>query len=170
MTKKSYGRRDRDRRNFPKPDNIMGIHINEERQQMVFVTKDILINQIQRENPKIARSFDKFAGVELQECSIIFARVNTILMRHLPDLEDKGSKATIARLLLRSQNGLMAAIETARHGFPHEVGVLGRSYIELLATALSIVLNPDVLEQFHNGTLKSTKCIGWANKAMVLSR
>lgn len=168
MTRKSHNRRARDRAKLPDPNKVMAIHVDEDRKQAFFVTNDILVNQIQREGPKIAKSFDQLAAVEMLECSKILGRVIAILMRHLPDLDDKGSRATIARLLLRSQNGLMASIETARHGFPHEVGVLGRSYLELLATAVSIALNPDVLKQFHDGTLDSTKCIGWANKAIPI--
>jgi hypothetical protein len=74
--------------------------------------------------------------------------------------DDPGFKTTAARLLWYGVRTLMASIETARHGFRRPYGVLARSVIETIATVVFITMNKDALDEFHAGTLQSSKCIG----------
>ena len=166
MTKKSKARLSRDRRGIPTAKKLSRVEVDREKQIVSFVTKDLLLNQLQRDSPKIARSFDKLAKKEISVCSERLASALGRLLKHLPRVEDKGSKATCARLLASASNSYIASIQVARTGFPREYGALARKVVETLATVLAIVTNPQALEQFHSGTLQSTKCVSWAKKTL----
>lgn len=164
MTKKSHARNKRDLQGIPKFEEIAHIEIDYERKQSIIIKKDLLVNQIKREGPKIARSFDKLTKKEIAECSRILANVQGMLMRHLPHIDDTGSKATCARLLSSATGSYIASIEVARHGYPRQYGTLARMVVETLATTIALVTNSTALKDFHDGKLKSTKCVTWTKK------
>lgn len=130
----------------------------------MFVTKDMLTNQIYRDGPRIAASFDELARGTVRECSEVISMAQAMLVRHLPKIEDKGSEATCARLLYSAAHSYVAAIEVARRGYPRELGALMRLIVETIATVLAIAIDGGpTLEKFHKGKLETTKCIGIAN-------
>lgn len=164
LTKKSKARLDRDLKGVPRKKNIAHVELDYDRKQIEFLTNDILLNQLQREGPKAARSFDKVAKVSLIESSKLFASSLGALKKHLPRIEDDGSKATCARLLFSAMQSYTAGLQVARHGFPSDYAILARTVIETLATVLALATNPEALEQFHSGRLKSSKCVTWSKK------
>ena len=166
MTKKSKARLSRDRRNIPSARKVSSIELDNEKQAVLIVTKDLLKNQLQHDGPKIARSFDKLAKKEISACSELLATTLGRIVKHLPRVDDNGSKATSARLLASALNSYIASMEVARTGFPREYGALARKVVETLATVLAIVTNPEALEQFHSGNLQSTKCVSWAKRTV----
>lgn len=134
---------------------------------VMFVTKDMLTNQIYRDGPRIATSFDELARDAVRQCSEVMSMAQAMLIKHLPKIEDKGSEATCARLLFSAAHSYVAAIEVARKGYPRELGALMRLIVETIATALAIAINgAPTLEKFHKGKLETTKCIGIAKKAL----
>src|SRR3546814_13152669 len=44
--------------------------------------------------------------------------------------------------------------------------MVARSMIATIATVTSIAIRPTAREQFHAGTLQSTKCVGWAKEVL----
>lgn len=122
----------------------------------------MLINQLRRDGPIIAKSFDKVASSHIDACSEIFGMTSGMIVHHLPSLDDNSFKPTAARLLLTACNAYLASVEVARHGYRRQYGVMARSFIEILATVIVLAIRPTALEEFHAGTLSSTKCIGWA--------
>jgi len=168
MTRKSRSRLERDRQGIPRRENISKVVLDHERKQRFILTNDMLINQLQRDGPRVARSFDKLMKTELVECSKLFSSVQGMLLRHLPRVDDEGFKATSARLLSSAANSYVASIEVARHGFPRQHGALVRMVIETLATVVVLATKPEALAQFHSGKLSSSKCVSWANKSLPL--
>lgn len=155
------------RRRLPKQDNISAILIDRSAEKVMFVTKDMLTNQIYRDGPKIAASFDELGRADIKACSEAFSQAQAMLLLHLPQINDKGSEATCARLLFSAGLTYTAAIEVARRGYPREHGALSRMIVEAIATVLAIAMGGrDTLDKFHRGKLESTKTIGLAKKAL----
>ncbi|WP_192886693.1 hypothetical protein [Agrobacterium sp. LAD9] len=157
----------RNRRRMPKKENITAIILDKQSKRIMFVTKDMLTNQLYRDGPRIAASFDELARGALGECSEVISMAQVMLIRHLPKTGDKGSEATCARLLYSAAQSYVAAIEVARKGYPRELGVLMRVIVETIATVLAIAIDGGpTLEKLHKGKLETTKCIGVAKKAL----
>lgn len=155
------------RRRMPKKENIAAIIVDEQSKRIMFVTKDMLTNQIQRDGPRIAASFDALTSDEMRECSEVMSMAQSMLIKHLPRRDDKESEATCARLLYSAANSYVAAIEVARKGYPREMAVLMRVVVETIATVLAIAINgAPTLDKFHKGKLETTKCFGTAKKAL----
>ncbi|MDC7745390.1 hypothetical protein [Rhizobium binxianense] len=152
---------------IPKKENITAIIVDKQSKKVMFVTKDMLTNQLYRDGPRIAASFDELARGVVRECSEVMSKAQAMLIRHLPKIEDKGSEATCARLLYSAAHSYVAAIEVARKGYPRELGALMRLIVETIATVLAIAIDGGpTLEKFHKGKLETTKCIGIAKKAL----
>jgi hypothetical protein len=140
--------------------------VDRDSEKIIFTTNDMLINQLHRDGPRVAKSFDRLTKNDIAECSAVFGQVQGLLLRHLPRLGDADFKATAARLLYGASNSLVASIEVARHGYRRQYGAIGRVLIETLATVIVIAVRANALEEFHLGTLSSTKCITWSKAAL----
>ena len=155
------------RRRIPKRENITAIIVDKLSKKVMFVTNDVLTNQLYRDGPRIAASFDELARGAIRECSEVMSMAQAMLIKHLPKIENKGSEATCARLLHSAAHSYVAAIEVARKGYPRELGALMRLIVETIATVLAIAIDGGpTLQKFHKGKLETTKCIGVAKKAL----
>jgi hypothetical protein len=166
MTKKTPSRLARDRRSVPKRENIASITVDEKRKQILITTKDMLINQLHRDGPRIAKSFDRLAQLHIADCSYVLGRVQGVLIQHLPRLDDNGFEATASRLLYSATTSYIASIEVARHGFPRQYGAVAIVMIETLATVLILATKKGALETLHAGKLESAKCVGWSKSVL----
>jgi hypothetical protein len=128
----------------------------------------MLLNQIHRDGPRIARSFDQLAKNDLDACSCVLGRVSGMLVNQLRRPYDNSFKATAARLLLNACHSYIASLEVARHGYPRQYGAVARMVVEAVATVIAIAIREGALEQFHAGTLESSKCITLAKKVLPL--
>src|ERR1700722_4049254 len=122
-------------RPIPPVANISSISIDRKRKQTIVVTKDILVNQILRDGPAIAESFDKITRDEIREISAVIADSFSLCYRHIPN-DTEEYKPTCSRLLFSSLTAFMASVEAARHGFRRQYGAAARSIVETLATIL----------------------------------
>ncbi len=152
-------------RPHPAPENVASISINPELKRTIIVTKDILINQISRDGPLIARSFDQLTKRDIQEISAVIADAMGLMFRHTI-IDSQEYKPTCARLLSSALSAFMASIEVARHGFRRPYGAIARNVMEALATVLHIAIEFDALINFHAGRLQSTRSIAVAKKAI----
>lgn len=162
MTKRSFNRKKRDAYAIPKKEDVAAIDFDRENNRILFLKKDMLENQLYRDGPRIARSFDKIARPHIKEVSAIFAATQGMVLRHLPRLDNDGYRPTASRLLASAANSFIASIEVARHGYRRQFGMIGRSLIETLATTVVLKIRPNAVEDFHSGKLPSTNCVGWA--------
>lgn len=149
---------------LPALENIATISIDRERKQRIIVTKDLLVNQLNRDGPAIARSFDALAKHDIVEISEVIARAMSLMFRHV-DLVGEGYEATCASLLFSASSTFTASIEVARHGYRRPYGAIARGIVETLSTVVHISTEAGALALLHEGKLKSTKSITVAARA-----
>jgi hypothetical protein len=152
----------------PEPANVAGYYVDEESKKVFVVTKDVLLKQIHRDCPRIARSFDKLAQNDLTEISTVLGQAMSIVapQYYLRIGEDKELLAVCSRLLNHSMTTFIAAIEMARRGFRKQYGSLVRDVIETLSTVLYLCRIPSALQQYLDGKLKSSKTIAAAGQVI----
>lgn len=166
MTKQTRTKTTRKKFGVPPRNKVASIRIDHDARQIVFTTNDMIKNQLNRDGPKIRRSFDVLARTHITACSEVFGETAGLIMRHLPHLDNNQFKATASRLLASASNTYLASIEVARHGYRRQYGMLARSLVETIATVMTIAIEPNALSAFHEGKLKSTKCIGRAKSVV----
>lgn len=154
----------------PDPKNVAGFYIDDENKKVFVVTKDVLLNQLQRDCPRIASSFDRLAGEGLASVSALLGEAMSIVapQYYLLIGDETSCLAVCSRLLNHSMATFVAAIELARRGFRKQYGSLVRDVIETLSTVLYICRFPEALQQYHDGKLKSSKTIAAANDVIPI--
>jgi hypothetical protein len=152
-------------RPFPKAENVSSMGVDHESKQVIIVTKDILINQISRDGPLIAKSFDRLAKDHFREISAVLADSMSLIFRYTI-IDSHDYKSTCARLLSSAISAFIASVEVARHGFRRSYGAMARNIVETLATVLQIAVEPDSLDNFYAETLQSTKSIATAKRVL----
>lgn len=152
-------------RTLPPEENVAAVIVDPGRKRALVVTKDILVNQILREGPVIAKSFDRLTEAHTREMSAVLADAMSVIFPHMV-VDSDDYKPTCARLLASGITAFMASLEVARHGFRRPYGAMARNLIETLATVLHISVEPGALKQFNAGTLQSTKSITVASKVL----
>jgi hypothetical protein len=152
------------KRALPAIENIAAGY--RDREKIVLVTKDFVLNQLRRDAPRIADSFDKHAGGELDKISELVGRAYGILAPRIvgTDLTEKDLTSTAARLLHHAGTTFVGAVHLARGGFRRQYMVLTRSIVETIAVVIRLCADPKGLSSFYAGTLGSTKAINVANK------
>jgi hypothetical protein len=150
---------------LPSTENISSISVDHERKRTIFVTKDILINQIHRDAPAIARSFDRLTENDMKEISAVVADAISLLHRHVA-IDATDYKATCAGLLSSALSTFMASVAVAREGHRRPYGSIARGVIETVCTVLHIAVEDGALEKFHKGALQSTKSVSVAKKVL----
>ena len=151
---------------FPPKENVGAVLLNRANKRAVVVTKDILVNQIFRDGPIIAKSFDNLTEKDIRAISSVLADAMVIIFPHIVVDTDDSNKPTCARLLASATTAFMASLEVARHGFRRPYGAMARNIVETLAMVLHIVVDPTALSQFNAGRLQSTKSITAAKKVL----
>lgn len=153
---------------LPDPERISRIYLDDRMKKMVVISKDMLLNQITRDGPKIAASFDNLAMPHLKEISALFSESVSILFPHYSgtDFKDESFRTTCARLLGTAGSSYIASIELARHGYRRQYGAMVRSSVETLCTVLHILQHKDGLRKFYKNELQSTKTIASAKNAL----
>src|SRR5262249_25866455 len=118
-------------RTLPPKENVAKVVLDRANKRAVVVTKDILINQIFRDGPIIAKSFDSLTEKDISAISSVLADAIGIIFPHVVvDAEDY--RPTCARLLSSATTAFMASLEVARHGFRRPYGAMARQIIETL--------------------------------------
>lgn len=166
MTKQTKTKERRKRFNIPPRHRVSSIHVDREQGAIFVTTNNIIQNMLKRDGPKVRRSFDTLMRTHIADCSALLGDTMGLFIQHLPKLDDESYKPTVSRLLVTAGNTYLASIETARHGFRRQYGILARTFIEMIATIIVIGIQDDALERFHAGTLPSSKCVGWAKSVL----
>lgn len=152
----------------PPLERIAGAFVSPELKAAIFVTNDLLVNQIRRDGPRIAESFDQFFDTELRELSSEFGRQAVDLLPAILQAARSGDKLkqTCGHLLGNSHNSIVAAIELIRLGYRLQPSVLLRSSIEAMSTAGYLYLRPMDLTKFLDGKLQSSKTISESKRIL----
>ncbi len=83
------------------------------------------------------------------------------------DLGDHARGATCARILNTAMTTLIACLHLARGGFRLQYMALSRNVLETICTVLHLMVDPNAVNEFHAGRLKSTKSITFANRVVL---
>lgn len=136
---------------------IATISINAKDKQIIYTTKDILWNQLKRDTPKIAESFDRLFAGDVDQMGELFGQVVGLVlegMRRGNRLQD-----VCNTVLFNTINTYFSALSLLREGHKLQPLMLIRSVVESISVVLHIIMKPDDLTTFEKGTLKSTKCV-----------
>jgi hypothetical protein len=159
------------KRPLPAIENVAAAY--RDREKIILVTKDFMLNQLRRDAPRIAESFDEWVGDELHKISELVGETYGILAPRIigTNLNEKDLTSTSARLLHHAGNTFFGAVHLARGGFRRQYMVLIRSVFETVAVVIRLCADPTALANFYAGTLGSTKAVSAANKLFpVFSR
>jgi hypothetical protein len=155
-------------RPLPAPQAVAAAYIDRGIEKVVFITKDMLVNQLKRDSNRIATSFDTLADAEIGEISEVFAQAYGILAPRIigRDLGDESLGPTCARLINTAMTTFIASVELARRGYRRQYMSLIRSIVETIATVLHLMTDSSALGAFHDGKLRSTKSVTEAKKIL----
>jgi hypothetical protein len=129
-----------------------------------------MLNQLHRDVPRIALSFDRCAGAELDNISELIGQTYGVLAPRIigTTLTERDLTSTSARLLHHAGTTYVGAVHLARGGFRRQYMSLIRSVFETTAVVIRLCADPKALANFYAGTLGSTKAVNAANKAFPL--
>lgn len=152
----------------PANKDISNIFVSHEAKKIIFVSKNIVINQLKRDFPKVAASFDSAIGDDLIQVSDLVGKAYSILTPRFvqADFFDQNRAPTCARLLNTAMTTLLSCIHLARGGYRLQCMSLSRGILETVSTVINLMVEPNATEAFHAGKLQSTKSIGIAKKVI----
>ncbi len=134
--------------------------------QSIIISKTIVENQLRRDGPKIAESFDLLFGDHIKDISEEYGRIVSLLSSIMgSEIPDKLHLECFILLFNISQT-IIAALDCLRHGYLFQPGILLRNVIESICTALHLFSKPEDLNSYVSGTLESTKTIAQAKKVL----
>jgi hypothetical protein len=151
-------------RPLPAIENVAAAY--RDREKIILVTKDFMLNQLRQGAPRIAGSFDECVGGELDKISELVGRTYGILAPKIigTNLIEKDLTSTSARLLHHAGTTFIGAVHLARGGFRRQHMVLIRSVFETVAVVIRLCADPKALVNFYAGTMGSTRAVNAANK------
>jgi len=152
------------------PKGMVGYSVDEKRGRTYIFTEGTILNQLRRDAPKIAISFDKICVGQLTDTDRMAARTLGILSTYLmpADEDDDTVRNISAKIVLNSMNTLTAAIAILRDGYTLQPGMLVRNILESLTTVLCIFSDAGDLAAFKLDRLKPESKIGTANKVLPI--
>lgn len=152
----------------PANKDISNIFVSHEAKKIVVVSKNIVPNQLKRDFPKVAASFDSAIGNDLIQVSDLVGQAYGILAPRFvkADFFNQNRGPTCARLLNTAMTTFLGCIHLARGGYRLQCMSLSRSILETVSTVINLMMEPGATEAFHAGKLQSTKSIGIAKKVI----
>src|SRR5262249_46060174 len=140
---------------------IQATHLDEKNKVAFMFTNDMIINQLVRDSPKIAETFDALSMPNLKTMSALVSTAIGIIAPQIIkySLEDQSLQPTCGRLLNNAIETFSASLHVARGGYRKQYGALARSVIETLAVVLQLYSDPSTLESFHKDKLDAPKAI-----------
>ena len=132
---------------LPPPENTAAVFFDSERQQIVFGTKDMLLNQLRRDSPKIAESFDKLCEPNLASLSEELGRTSTLCFLAFRRAQASGDepRRVVALLLINALNSVCAAVEVLRAGYRLQPSMILRNTVETVCVVLHLAQRPEDL-------------------------
>jgi len=146
----------------PLVDGAVGAFVDSKNERLVILKDNMVVNQLQREGPKIAASFDKAFDKEIREISEQFAVMFGVLLCGIKGRGSDKLRGACGQLLANASQTSIGALELVRHGFRLQPGILIRNAIETICVALSLFVEPDLLETYEDGKLQSSKMVSRA--------
>ena len=138
--------------------------------QLVVFTDDMLINQLRREGPKIEASFDRLCETDLTQLSAFLSKSSSLLFSGLKSASRKDDELRVccAQLLLNACNSFAVAVAVLRMGYVLQPGIVVRSLLEAVSTALHLIQKPADLRAYQRHELQSPKTMAAAKQALPM--
>lgn len=142
--------------------------VDQNNKKLIVVTKDVLTNQLKRDTPQIAASFDALCGADIEELSEVLAQALSVVVAGMMLSKDSGAKRknSCGQLLINASNSFTAATQLLRSGYVLQPGIVIRSILESISTVLHLIDRPEDFSKYVSGELQSTKTIAAAKKAI----
>lgn len=155
----------RTRSREPDLTRAVAIAIDEETGQRFVVTEGTVFNQLQRDAPRIAASFDHLCTEELRPVDRLAAKTLFLLTVGRKDASRKESelRITCSNLLMNALVTLLAAVDLLRDGFMLQPGILIRNLLETLIAVICIFTVRSDWDAFRENRLKPEQRIAIAN-------
>lgn len=129
-----------------------------------YFQKDFLINQLDRESNKIAKSFDRICREDMNEISEQFSYVIMYLQTMIIDEDIQEWESVSAAMLLNACNSFVASASLLRSGHRLQPGIVIRSIFETITSVLHLFSIPEDVEDFKKGKISSTKTLAAAKQ------
>lgn len=153
------------------PENAVAAMYEEQENRFRIFTDDMVLNQLRREGPKIAESFDNNFERDLKEISEQFSLTFALLacgtMRSC-NTDEAPVRSRCCPLLLNASQTIIAALDVLRHGFRLQPGVLMRSAIETICVVVSLFTGQTSLQNYDAGVLSSPKAVTHAKRVIPI--
>ena len=133
---------------------------------IVVFKKGFVINQLRRDAPRIAESFDRLCDNDLVVMDKYASRAFMLILTGMKHAEQNSHdvRATCGQLLLNALASWLAALDLLRDGFILQPGVLLRNMIETLIAVLCIFGDAKHWAAFQADKLKPEGEVGTASK------
>jgi hypothetical protein len=173
MGKKSRLKREKKRKgvdsSIPElPDNTSSVFFDTQERLLLVFTDDMLINQLRRDCPQIATSFDALCHSDLVNLSRVFSKSCQVLAIGMRKRESKEFYRKTGMILMNAPSSFVAAALLVRNAFVLQPRILVRGIVEQVATALHLMAIPSELPRLDNGTFESTKAMSTADKMLPI--
>ncbi|MGQ3082523.1 MAG: hypothetical protein ACT6SF_08750 [Hydrogenophaga sp.] len=147
---------------------IASAMMDSEAKKLYVFSDDMLINQLRREGPRIEASFDTLCANDMAELSALFSKANGLFFSGMAVgmKQDDDLRVACSQLLMNAANSFAAAVAVLRMGYVLQPGIILRSLLEAVSTALHLLQNPKDLHAYKSHTLQSPKTIAAAKKAL----
>lgn len=149
----------------PPLQKVVDLFVEPSQKAVIFVTDDMLINQIRRDNPKVAEEFDPQFEEELALISRDFSQTAGLILKGMIREESSVVRA-IGALLANAINAVPAAFDLIRLGYRLQPAATLRVALETTAMAAWVAIDNDRMEPLVAGKLKSTQAIGPAKQVV----
>ena len=131
-----------------------------ERRKQIVTTNDVLFNQLRRDCPRIAETFDRvcaqdFEILNQEVCHFVVTLAQVMISLQRTNGLRGDTYITYLTLLSNTAQTIIAAIELTRRGFRLQPGILIRSAVESVSTVCHVVMHPDDLQKIKRGKKKS---------------
>jgi len=98
------------------PENASSAIFDAGRKQLLILTDDMLLNQLRRDCPQIANTFDSLCQTELETLSQVFSRSSHVLLAGVMKMSEKEFFLKTGMLLMNANSSFVAATQLLRNG------------------------------------------------------
>lgn len=132
----------------------------------IVISERLLINQLNRDAPSIAETFDAACKKDLEDISALLAQACVLVMRgaHFPHRANKDLQQWSCAVLTNVANSLSAAVYVLRGGYVLVPGTVLRTAVEAMAVCLHGLATPADLKLIQDGKFNTPNAITTAKQ------
>jgi hypothetical protein len=136
---------------------------------LVFVSPDILVNQLKRDSVTIAESFDLLCSEDVGALSSLLAQASAITFsgQHAKGRKNMELLAWSVEMLINVGHSLSAAVLVLRAGYLLTPGVILRNAVEAMAVCIHGLQCPQDLPKIKDGSFNTPAAVNTAKKVIL---